>query len=508
MSFLLLGPKGELLQIVDGSFHQATHDVLLEHPDWDIVYDGDAQDLEESSARKENPTRLPLIHQQRDLLEEFSHNDLTLLRRVKESMGLTRIDPDRVNFFLKDTKSDERQKEAMILLRPWLPNGSGFDNFSSAARHLLSENYKTGKAAQGVSCWNPWTSSMQNIPPSMSRGLNLVPAFGLSGGLFPQNGAQHRMMVAQAQGHPYLQARGNAPAWRPLNLKELIPSSKKMTLCPSATSHCISSCLVFSGQMDIGYGTTMLDGSRKEFAISRNMITKARKTEALLAEPEAFCALLIAAIQWHKDWCDKNRMKCFVRLNVLSDIPWEVIFPELLQGWGPDVIFYDYTKIPGRVTTSRWRESSGDRPYHLTYSFAGGKLSMHHSEMEIHRGVPTAFVFYLGSNNEFDRIESKKVSWSNSKRWQGLRFGDYPVYDGDCHDLRPYDPSQAILIGLQYKQPVKQHLRPDAKNSAFLVYAEKTEVKVGNSSLDGWLIPASGRQLNAELFLEMDQDSP
>lgn len=508
MSFLLLGNQGELLQVMDGSFHQVTHNVLREHPEWNIVYDGDAQDLEEAPARKENPTKLPLIRQQRDLLEEFNSNDLTLLRRVREHMGLNRIDPDLVFSFLKETKSGKRQDDAMRLLRPWLPNGIGFDDFLSAARHLLSENYKTGKASQGVSCWNPWSSSMQAIPPSMSRGLTLLPAFGLSGGVFPENGAQHRMALAQEQGHPYLQARGNAPAWRPLDLSQLLRSPKKMSMCPSATPQCISSCLVFSGQMDIGYGVTMPGGDRKEFAISRNMISKARKTEALLAEPEAFCALLIAAIRWHKEWCEKNRMKCFVRLNVLSDIPWEVIFPELLQGWGRDVIFYDYTKIPGRVTTSHWRDTSGDRPYHLTYSFGGGKLSMHHAEMEIQRGIPTAFVFYLGNNNEFERISGKKLSWSNTRQWKGLRFGDYPVYDGDCHDLRPYDPSQALLIGLQYKQPIKQALRPETKNSAFLVYAEKTEVAVGNTEFDGWLIPASGRQLNSEHFVETDQDSP
>jgi len=268
--------------------------------------------------------------------------------------------------------------------------------------------------------------------------------------------------------------------------------------------------------MDTGYSFD-LEGGQQEFPISKNMITKARKTEAFLAQPEVFCALLRAAIKWHKNYCEARGIKCFVRLNVLSDIPWEVIYPELLSGWGKGVVFYDYTKIPGRVTTLDWNDKEGDKPYHLTYSFAGGKTSLENSSNEIARGVPAAFVFYMGDQNEFARTSSgSKLPWSHTSQWQNMTFGDYPVYDGDCHDLRPLDPSEAMVVGLQYKPPVKKDLRPkDPKKSAFLVYAEQSSVfiednrrKLGTLEKKVWLVPGSSRQLGADLFLETDPDSP
>jgi hypothetical protein len=240
------------------------------------------------------------------------------------------------------------------------------------------------------------------------------------------------------------------------------------------------------------------------YPISTGQIVKARRTEALLAEPVAFCKLLRAAVMWHRDWCKRRGVRCFVRPNVLSDIPWELFYPELMEGWGKEVIFYDYTKIPGRSSTRRW--NTADYPYHLTYSYAGGEASLTNTKSEIARGIPSAIVFYLGEHNEFIREGRKKAPWSRGP-WRDLKFQGYPVYDGDCHDLRPLDPSEALVVGLQYKQPVSKKQRPeDPTKSAFLVYAEKTEIELSGRHKSAWIMPASGRQLGSLLFKEPDVD--
>ena len=109
----------------------------------------------------------------------------------------------------------------------------------------------------------------------------------------------------------------------------------------------------------------------------------------------------------------------------MSDIPWEKTFPEL---WAlfPDVIFYDYTKNPFRVSTAAYR---------LTFS----RNEINEELMrEAVQGANLAVVF--------DTKKGKKLPAS----WHGL-----PVIDGDTHDNRFADPL-GVVVGLRAKGPAKR----------------------------------------------------
>lgn len=497
MSFLLLDSQGEVLETYDGSLRRVSHELATKHPDWDVTFDGDVATLlaeEDQEGRRENPVRLPVFEEGGTPSSRVPTSSgptsilgpSDLLSSTTRATGIPRIDHDKVMRMTRD--------EAFARLRPWLPNGRNYDTWASAKRSVLATNYKTAKAAEGVRCWDPWAKREHVIPPSVSKGLSLMPSVYLTGGSLLKAGAQELMVQAQLMGHPMLQARGDVPAWQPFRMDKA--QDKRFTLCSGATKECVASCLVLSGQQD-----SNITYRGKTYPIAANQIRKARLTEALLAEPEAFCKLLRDAIAFHRDQCLRDGQRCFVRLNVLSDLPWEVLYPELLQGWGREVIFYDYTKIAGRQPLSILQD--GDLPYHLTFSYGGGQTHKRRAEYEMSMGTPVAIVFFIGQQNTFTRTsEGKKLPWSKSDFWRNLTFGGEKVYDGDCHDLRPLDPQEALVVGLQYKQPVRFERRKDVdvKSSAFLVQAESTDVP------GLWVVPAVPRQLNAADFFEEDED--
>lgn len=117
-------------------------------------------------------------------------------------------------------------------------------------------------------------------------------------------------------------------------------------------------------------------------------------------------------------------MEYFVRLNVLSDLPWELIWPELFERLG-DVCFYDYTKVAGREPPPN---------YDLTFSYSGTNWRL--SESELAAGRRCAVVFFA------DRAGKRFP-----ETWRGYR-----VVPGDDHDIRPLDPP-GVVVGLNYKTP-------------------------------------------------------
>lgn len=476
--FLVIAADGKLLKQYNGNFMRVAHEVAHDFPEG-VTFDGDVQVEQEQAEYLDNPIHLPVASHASPKKDDRIETPREIQRRFHELTGIGvytgtdrgLIDHDRVMSMTED--------QCMERLRPWLPNGKNYDTFAKASSSILAANYKTGKAEEGVQCWDPWRRESRSIPPSLSVGLNLMPANYLTGGAHPELGAQHLMRIAQEMGHPMLLGRGNIRPWVPLEMKGA--QARRFTMCPGATKDCIATCLAFAGRNDAG-----IQVSGTTYPISRNQIPKARLTEAFLAEPEAFLLLVRDAIRKHREYCRAKDLRCFVRLNVLSDIPWEVVYPEILQGWGPDVIFYDYTKIAGRNTVDVWRDP--DRPYHLTFSYGGGEASKKKSEHEMGRGVPVAMVFYLAD------VE-RGTTWSESK-WRDLTFGGHKVFDGDCHDLRPFDPPEALLVGLKYKTPkkIERAAKVNVQANKFLVKAESTD----HPGL--WVVPAIPRLLHADEF--------
>lgn len=201
------------------------------------------------------------------------------------------------------------------------------------------------------------------------------------------------------------------------------------TLCAGSSPECRASCLVYSGQN----ATDMYNG-----------VVKLSRTNALMSEPEAFAYLLTAALEWHVGARTKSNVN-LARLNVFSDVPWELVCPEMLEHcadlfwarWGKQLKikgpFYDYTKIPGRKPPAC---------YDLTFSYSGRNVK--ETVSELGRGHRVAMVFV-----DFSKGSRRPEELPSQVRIQG---SNYKVVDGDVHDARPFDPG-GVVVGLKYKAP-------------------------------------------------------
>jgi hypothetical protein len=143
------------------------------------------------------------------------------------------------------------------------------------------------------------------------------------------------------------------------------------------------------------------------------------RSVALLADPEAFLRLLVYAI-------DKLDPKTFIRLNVLSDIPFELVAPWLFEMYSgndcgldfssarrPMRRFYDYTKVFGRNPPGN---------YHLVHSFSGYNAALCKEVMANGGSVAVVGI-----------------------RERPARFWNYQTVDGDAHDIRPIDKPNSIV---------------------------------------------------------------
>ena len=165
--------------------------------------------------------------------------------------------------------------------------------------------------------------------------------------------------------------------------------NEPVNFCVGASKDCIKACLNGSGHNVLEY----------------NERIKICRSVALLADPEAFLRLLVHAI-------DRLDPKTFIRLNVLSDLPWELIAPWLFEMFS-DRQFYDYTKVFGRNPPEN---------YHLVHSFSG-----------YNAGLCKEVMANGGSVAVVGIRERPKTFWN------------YQTIDGDAHDIRPIDRPNSIV---------------------------------------------------------------
>lgn len=253
-----------------------------------------------------------------------------------------------------------------------------------------------------------------------------------------------------------------------------------VNLCVGASEECRSSCLLFSGQNIITYAN----------------LVKHAKTTAFLRYPLEFCRMLFEACEYHRKKKSKtaslNEGYRFVRLNLLSDIPWELVFPDLIQmmakpsasapyGLG----FYDYTKVTGRGRVDN---------YDLTFSWSGINDEACQREMEGGRRVAMVFLAPIEAIQQSIR-ESPRRTYSSKdigdyklkirdiskdfvKEIEGAKIGlfgkTFDVVNGEISDLRWFDPSPGV-VALAYKPPMKFSKTLDLDRSAFLVRARLTD---------------------------------
>lgn len=199
-------------------------------------------------------------------------------------------------------------------------------------------------------------------------------------------------------------AKGTVPNYgltlAPANL------SRRVNLCVNSTRGCRKVCLNTAGKGvfdNVQYGRYL-------------------RTIFMLDEPEAFLGMIQANLdRYHVRHGDEA---IGVRLNVLSDIPWELAAPWVFERY-PTTAFYDYTKDKARMYR--------DRPtnYHLTFS-----ASERDSDEDLVR---------LIEDGHNVAIVARKLNGFTPETFYG-----HPVIDGDKHDFRPSD-GQGVAVTLTPK---------------------------------------------------------
>lgn len=174
-------------------------------------------------------------------------------------------------------------------------------------------------------------------------------------------------------------------------------------VCPYSTKGCRSVCLNTAGR------------GAARFVQEARMA----RTKLLMDNPAAFATLLEKEIM-------EVPAESALRLNVFSDLPWELIWPEIFT-LRSDLQFYDYTKWPvGK------RQVPAN--YHLTYSA---------SELWSDSDVKDA----VEDGNNVTVVLRLKKSEPIPDVWKGL-----PVVDGDKSDARYEDPN-GVVVALRMKGP-------------------------------------------------------
>jgi len=200
--------------------------------------------------------------------------------------------------------------------------------------------------------------------------------------------------------------KGEAMGWETWGLS-LLPHTMAggRNLCLFASKGCRFACLETAGM-----------------GVFAN-VREARKQRTLfyLREELAFLGQLKTEIASAVRGAKRKGLKLAVRLNVLSDIPWEEtgIFETF-----PEVRFYDYTPNPHRMEAFLRGEMAPN--YHLTFSRKENNDKA--CDRILSLGGRVAVVF--------DSVP---------KKW-----GCFPVIDGDVSDLRFLDQG-GLIVGLKAK---------------------------------------------------------
>lgn len=298
--------------------------------------------------------------------------------------------------------------------------GDTYETAAGMSKAFLVANAKTLKAVEGLAQREAGYEGIEAtlnaaIPPSLSKGLAFLP-HGLvkDASLFPQWG-----------GVPEL--------------------ARTLGVCVGSSEACRTSCLVYAGQNQ---------------AVEHNNLIKGDRLLGFLREPLAFMRMMIDSMQKHVRATEKDGSVPYFRPNILSDVPWEVLFPDL---WSypefENLSVYDYTKLAGRETeflgrlhASRGANAMLDNAlrYDLTYSFSGVNAEL--MEVELQRGMRLAIVFLRGLKSGSLKPSKKtgKVNFKAAESFADIRFLGKKVIDGDEHDLRPLDP-QGTVVGLRFK---------------------------------------------------------
>jgi hypothetical protein len=219
-----------------------------------------------------------------------------------------------------------------------------------------------------------------------------------------------------------------------------LPKDELLNTCLGSSPFCRQTCLVATGQHASG---------------RKNAHAKMAKTYALLAEPALFVATLRKQLFSFADSAAAKDMDAVVRLNMLSDIPWYHLCPELLEELEGVVYFYDYTKLvfwddPAYLRIAPLLD--------LTFSFSGSNAGLCRKALEAGHRIAVAFA---SANTSRRATPSKRTTFGEMELsgiiedgvFRDIGFGEgYLAVDGDESDYRMDDPP-ASIVALNFKEP-------------------------------------------------------
>ena len=392
-------------------------------------------------------------------------SDRTLQKMVETAVKRSGLKPIRMQQVMALTP-----EQAVARLRPivgllgtqWTSAGPG-----RWADELMGDNSKLVKDTT-----NPGSPvSMVTERPGYLIGLNLFPADKLLK-VLPTRYPDHPLTALVVRGQSgALLADTAVPKVIRENLVRAFRDTKQWSLCAGSSPFCRNSCLVFTGKNALG---------------GPNDWKKAALALAMIGDPVAYFRLLVLAIERGIAEAEKQNTVFFIRLNLLSDVPWEEFVPWLFKMF-PSVQFYDYTKIFGRDPKKK-----GIKNYDLTYSFSGTNASL--VTDALYRQNRRVAVVFLGHKKVNGRIEVYRrvpetgtppapFGWGlvpetdifAPPELKGTRAGMRRVVTADSHDARPLDPpnrlqKQAVIAGLIWKTPMGAPLKEAAQmeGSAFV----------------------------------------
>jgi len=257
-------------------------------------------------------------------------------------------------------------------------------------------------------------------------------------------GLGNRRLFGAEGSNPKLAKEGESvPEFRTIGLS-LSPSTEsgRVNTCACATQECRAACLNKAGRG----------------AMSSVQKARLERTDMLLDKPDHFMTVVHHEIAAHERAATRAGQRAAVRLNIVSDIPHEKLHPEVFTDH-PNVQFYDYTKIAGRVLNPDGTPKQLPKNYHLTFSstgIEGPDNNWHHARQHLDNGGTVAMVFAARAGRggkrprQGDTLPSYVIDEATGKK--------YRVIDADIHDHRHLDrvyndvpEGEGIIAGLRIK---------------------------------------------------------
>ena len=276
--------------------------------------------------------------------------------------------------------------------------------------------------------------------------------------------APNAKMMKSAEGY-----RGSEPIKVTINGREYGVETTGLSLSPSATIKGFQTCANSASCREACLGLTSgnrhkLGGGEDLEAVLGPRLNSLNKTRALLDKPEAFATVLFEEIAAARREAEANGNILGIRLNVLSDVSPRV-YEKIIKAF-PDVIFYDYTKMPYKSIAPN---------HHYTYSSTGvsndkvSNLNENWSDMRdrLEEGHNVAMSF-SDRENLPETVTDKETGKT------------YTVIDGDKHDFRPLDiqpkGKSGVIVGLRNKKATGALATASQDNAGFFVdYDPKNE---------------------------------